>query len=86
MSWDINAFREKLEDQHSFPGIYIFKFIVPTGSVSEVEALWGGGQIELRASRNGKYTSVTIQGTVQTAEQVISIYLEANKIEGCIAL
>lgn len=86
MSWDIKAFKEKLEDQHSFPGSYIFKFIVPSDKLSEAESLWKEGEITRKPSSKGKYTSVTIKATMTSSDQVITVYEEAHKIEGLIAL
>ena len=86
MSWDIEAFREKLTGQHTFPGTYIFKFIVPADKVPLVERLWTEGRISSKPSSKGNYVSVTIEGNMQTADEVISVYQEANKIEGLIAL
>lgn len=86
MSWDIEAFREKLEDQHDFPGIYIFKFIVPSDMISRAESLWEQGEVTKKPSSKGTYTSVTIRAKMKTADQVIGVYQEAYKIEGLMAL
>jgi len=86
MSWDTEGFREKLEAQHTFPGEYIFKFIVPATAVPLVEALWQDGEISNRPSSNGNYVSVTIRAYVAGADQIITVYRNASQIEGCIAL
>ena len=39
MAWNELAFKEKLENEHSFPGQYIFKFIVPIDKENEVLAI-----------------------------------------------
>ena len=33
-------FKEKLEETHKFPALYMFKFIVPESKTGEVEALF----------------------------------------------
>lgn len=86
MSWDTEGFREKLDSQHTFPGLYIFKFIVPLHAVAEVEALWTEGEITQRPSSKGNYVSVTIRARITVAEEVIGVYRNASLIEGCIAL
>lgn len=86
MSWDIKAFKEKLEDQHSFPGVYIFKFIVPSDKLSIAEGLWKEGEITRKPSSKGKYTSVTIKANISSSDQVIAVYEEAHNIDGLIAL
>ncbi len=86
MSWDVEAFKEKLEGQHSFPGIYKFKFIVTKDKVAEVEALLDGGDISLKPSSAGKYVSVTSNALMQNSDDIVDIYRQASEIEGCIAL
>lgn len=86
MSWDTDSFREKLESEHLFPGEYIFKFIVPTLQVPEVELLWTEGHLTKRESSNGNYVSVTIRARVENAEEVIETYRSASLITGLIAL
>ena len=86
MSWDTVEFRQKLDDQHTFPGLYIFKFIVPSDSVGQVEELWPKGEIKTKPSSKGKYTSVTINARVDNSAEIVDIYQRASKIEGCIAL
>lgn len=86
MSWDIAAFREKLEDQHDFPGIYIFKFIVPSDMTAKAEGLLESGEVTKKPSSKGTYTSVTIKAKMKSADQVVSVYQEAYKIEGLMAL
>ncbi|MCP4458849.1 MAG: DUF493 domain-containing protein [Cytophagales bacterium] len=86
MSWDTIEFRQKLDDQHTFPEEYIFKFIVPSDSVAKVVDLWSRGEIRKKPSSKGNYTSVTIIAQVDNSDQIVDIYQRASKIEGCIAL
>ena len=86
MSWDTIEFRQKLDDQHTFPGLYIFKFIVPSEAVEQVEKLWNNGEVKKKPSSKGKYTSVTINAQVENSEQIVEIYQRASEINGCIAL
>ncbi|MEQ8470120.1 MAG: DUF493 family protein [Marinoscillum sp.] len=86
MSWDIESFREKIEDQHSFPGSYIFKFIVPQEKRDEIIKLIPNAEIKCRESSNKKYVSVTANAKVETSQGVLDVYIAANQIEGCIAL
>ena len=86
MSWDIVAFREKLEGQHTFPGVYIFKFIVPKEKVEMASCLWTDGQVTTKPSSKGNYVSVTIHGNMASPDEVIEVYHAASRIEGLIAL
>lgn len=86
MSWDIESFRQKVEDQHSFPGYYTFKFIVPHHKRDIVLAFLPEGEISFKESSNGNYVSVTARIKLQTSQQVLDVYIEANDVEGLIAL
>lgn len=86
MSWDIESFRVKIENEHNFPGIYMFKFIVPLEKKEQIIALLPKGNISFRNSSANTYVSVTCKARVQTSQDVLDIYIEANKIDGCIAL
>lgn len=86
MDQQIVSFREKLEREHTFPGPYMFKFIVPSGRVQEVEELLPAGEISFRQSANNTYTSVTLQKIVASSEEIIEVYLAMKHIEGVIAL
>ncbi len=86
MSWDIESFRQKLEDQHTFPGTYKFKFIVPNEQREAILKVLPVDDVRFRESSNGKYVSVTASGKMKTSQGVLDVYIAANKIEGCIAL
>jgi len=86
MSWDTEAFKEKLENNHSFPGKYTFKFIVKPEWKNEVEKLVAGAEVLLKPSSGNKYVSITLNANMNSSEEVINVYKEAKKIEGIIAL
>lgn len=81
-----DSFREKLNQHYKWPTVFMFKFIVPSGKEPEVKALFLPEQVTEKLSANGKYTSVTVQLKMSSAEDVIAIYQQATKIEGLIAL
>ncbi len=82
--------KQKLIETTTFPSQYLYKFIVPTtkNQVKEVQNLFnkGGAVINTRKSRTGKYISVSIHLNITSAEEVISYYKQADKIEGIISL
>ena len=86
MSRNIKEFKEKLESNHSFPGLYVFKFIVPNDRVEDVKSLGLIGQINSKSSSKGTYVSITINARVNTADEVVHIYERANEIKGLMAL
>jgi putative lipoic acid-binding regulatory protein len=82
--------KDNLNEDTSFPSKYLFKFIVPSsdGLVKQVEDLFnfGGAVITKNLSKTGKFTSVSIQVIMDSADAVIEKYREAEKIEGIISL
>lgn len=86
MSWDENAFKEKLENNHEFPGEYIFKFIVKPEHQAEVESLLEDAKVKLKPSSGNKYVSITLIKKMGSSEEVIETYKRAHTIEGIIAL
>lgn len=82
----INSFREKLEQHYAWPALYIFKFIVPTGKEIDVKKLFPLHEVSERLSKQGNYTSLTIQMMMPSSDAVIDVYQRASVIEGLIAL
>jgi hypothetical protein len=82
--WD--RFRSLLNDEYDWPADYTFKFIVPSEQLGQVEAVFPGDERRVRASRRGRYCSVTVIRTVESAEEVIAVYDEAGAIEGIVSL
>lgn len=86
MSWDEQAFKEKLENNHDFPGEYIFKFIVKPEHEEEVRSLLSDAAVKLKPSSGNKYVSITLSKKMDSSESVIDVYKKAHTIEGIIAL
>jgi hypothetical protein len=84
-SW-VNSFREKLDQHYSWPSLYTFKFIVPAGKEAQVRQLFPRHTPSEKPSRNGNYTSLTVQVMAPSGESVIAIYQAASAIEGIVAL
>jgi len=82
----IKTFREKLDNHYAWPSLYIFKFIVPTGRENMVKELFPQHTTTEKLSKQGNYTSITIQMMMPSSEAVVNIYQQASAIEGLIAL
>ena len=82
----ISSFREKLDQHYAWPSLYIFKFIVPTGKEPDVKKLFPFHETTEKLSKQGNYTSITVQMMMPSSDSVIAIYEEASAIEGLIAL
>ncbi len=79
-------FKEKLDNQHVWPSLYMFKFIVTKGNEQEVLSLFPKNELSCKSSKKGNYTSITAKVMMGSSDDVIRIYKEAYKIEGVIAL
>jgi len=82
----IKSFKEKLDEAHAWPVLYLFKFIVPKGKEEEIRKLFTRHPPTEKISQNGNYTSFTVQMMMPSSDAVVEVYLEAGKIEGIIAL
>lgn len=82
--------KNKLDESNIFPSEYLFKFIVSTHEekIKQVEDLFDykGAVITKTSSKTGKFTSISIYVIMKNSEDIISTYLEAEKIEGIISL
>src|ERR687886_59514 len=82
---------ELLEAVHRFPGAYMFKVIGRTdngfvartvAAVREEIAAEVDPPFRVRHTPNGRHVAVTVELTVQTAEQVLAIYRRLRKLTG----
>ena len=82
--------KEELINSSIWPAEYLFKFIVPSEpeKIEEIEKSFDqmGAVIETNQSRTGKYTSVSINVKMKSAQAVIDKYIEMSSIEGIISL
>lgn len=84
------SLKEKLEATHNFPEDYLFKFIITNEESKHTEIYRVFDDIKFtlntKESKNGKYTSISINAFVLDADQVIKIYKEVGKIQGVMML
>jgi putative lipoic acid-binding regulatory protein len=82
--------KEELAKSTEWPSEYLYKFIVPTdgAKIIQIEEAFNnmGAVIDTRASKNGKYTSVSINVRMDSAQAVIDKYVQMSSIEGIISL
>ena len=83
--------KSQLYDTALWPSEYLYKFIVLTKGtgIKDVENLFNdlGAVIVTKESKNGKYTSVSINVRMKNPDAVIAKYKEvAEKVEGVISL
>ena len=83
--------KSQLADTSLWPSSYLYKFIVPTSrdKILLVESIFDnmGAVIRKKASKNEKYTSISINVRMKDPDAVIAKYKEvASKVEGVISL
>ena len=81
--------KEELNNTSTWPSEYLYKFIVPT-EAKKIEAVENafdnmGAVIKTQQSKAGKYTSVSVNVTMESPENVVEKYLEVSSIEGIIS-
>ena len=79
-------FKDKLDQEHSWPGIYLFKFVVPKDKKEALIAEFPEESFTEKQSKSGNYISFSLKKTMQSSDEVVEIYIRARKIEGLIAL
>jgi putative lipoic acid-binding regulatory protein len=83
--------KSQLYDTALWPTEYLYKFIVVSNStgIKEIEDLFNdlGAVINTKESKNGKYTSISINVRMRNPEAVIAKYKEvAENVDGVISL
>jgi len=82
--------KQSLLETTEFPTKYLFKFIVPSDEekLKKIESIFDnmGAVIDLKPSKNGKYTSISILVIMKDPDMVISKYQEVSHVEGVISL
>jgi len=81
-----SKFKQVLDDHHQWPCPYVFKFIVPTENLHMVEALFPDDKLITRESKNGKYTSITMESTMCSSNDVMAIYEKVATVPGVMSL
>ncbi|WP_416446696.1 DUF493 family protein [Leeuwenhoekiella sp. A16] len=82
--------KEQLSDTSIWPSEYLFKFIVPSDKekILAIQDIFNntGAVIQTKESRNGKYTSLSINVRMKNPDAVITKYKEVALVEGVISL
>ena len=82
--------KEELANSTVWPSEYLFKFIVPSDNhkIAIIENSFDnmGAVIKTNIYSNGKYTSISVNVTMKSAQAVIDKYQEFSTIEGIISL
>lgn len=83
----VENFQQRLNETHSWPCTYMFKFIVPEAKSEQIMDLFESkDEIYTRHSRNGKYVCVTAKCQVHSSEEVMAVYEAAAQVKGVLSL
>lgn len=82
--------KTELDNTNTWPAEYLFKFIVPTDT-EKVEAVKNafdclGAVIKTSQSKTGKFTSLSVDVQMKSAQQIVDKYIEVSTIEGIVSL
>ncbi len=85
-----DRFKTELEKSHAFPENYAFKFIVENDShkMAQIQQIFDSAepQYSTKDSKNGKYSSLTVNIYALDSDSVIDYYQQVSKIEGVIMM
>ena len=86
-----NKLRTQLQDTTLWPTTYLYKFIILSddAQIKKLSNIFNnlGAVINTTLSKNGKYTSISVNVKMQNPDAVIAKYKEvAEKIDGVISL
>jgi putative lipoic acid-binding regulatory protein len=86
-----NNLKKKLQDTSLWPSEYLYKFIIKSDPVkiNTIEGVFDnmGAVIKTIPSKNGNYTSVSINVVMNNPDDVIKRYKEVgSQVEGVISL
>ena len=87
---DTVAFKNLLEQNYTWPSIYMFKFVCPASNenIAYLEGLFNSetSEIQIRQSSKGNFVSVTAKELMLSADQVIERYAKVKEIPGLLSL
>jgi len=83
-------FRKQLVDSQSWPGLYMFKFILKKDSKSRqmIEQLFDMKNVKIttKPSSKGAYYSLSILAQMENPDRVIALYKQIHQFEDVISL
>lgn len=83
----LQQFKTRLDEHHSWPCTYMFKFIVPAQEYPKLLDLFESrDSLRTRQSKNGRYISVTARCRVHSSDEVVAVYDAAAQIRGIVSL
>ena len=82
--------RDELDKSNTWPAEYLYKFIVPSENhkIAQIESAFDqmGAVIKTTQSKNGNFTSISVNVTMAGSQEIIDKYIAVSTIEGIISL
>ncbi len=81
------SLQAKIDETHTWPCRFCFKFVTPRDRVAQVLELFPAEpSISTRDSRHGNYVGVTAEVLAFSSDEIIDVYRAAAEIPGVISL
>ncbi len=84
-----NRLRERLNEVHQWPSVYMFKFVLEPND-EKLDALLAlfpkESEVLRRYSAGGKYVSITVKEVMMSADEIVARHDKASAIPGVIVL
>lgn len=82
-----STFQALLDQQHQWPCVYTFKFIVPRDSANQLLTVFASSPgLSVRESKKGSYLSITAELIMPSSESVMAVYEAVAEIKGIVCL
>jgi len=82
--------KDELDKSNTWPAEYLYKFIVPSENhkIAQIESAFDqmGAVIKTTQSKNGNFTSISVNVTMAGSQEIIDKYIAVSTIEGIISL
>ncbi len=80
------SLQARLDEQHVWPGVYTFKFIMKTELVGSFVTILGDHHFTQRQSGAGRHVAITAELFMESSREVIALYRRAAEFPGVLSL
>lgn len=80
------SLKMRLDEEHRWPGVYTFKFIMRAEIVPTFSVVLEGHRYTTRHSAEGRHVAITAELFMESSDEVIALYRKAAEFTGVISL
>lgn len=80
------SLKSRLDEEHRWPGVYTFKFIMRAEIVPTFTVVLEGHKYTTRHSAEGRHVAITAELFMESSDEVIELYRKAAAFSGVISL